>query len=539
MTATTTSSVKLPKSPAPPEDQSFLRAAFDATKDAILVVDAFGKAVHHNLPFEEVFGVKSSDISASSPGTLQEQLARCFATKSVFEEKWQQLLAGEKTEWDIVKPQNRVLEASLSKVEHDDGAIRVVVWHDVTERRLLDTSLQQANKMEVLGKLTGGITHDFNNLLAAIGGNIGLALANLDHGKREEVASLLSDAMKAAMGGRALVKQLLDHSRRRSTKIETQDLRAIVTDVRNILKHSISPLIKVEMHWPENLWNILADEHHVQQIVLNLCVNAADALKDRPDPRITILAANYSRHASDAAMSKQGGAEFIRLQVKDNGPGIPPHVRQRLFERFFTTKKEGEGTGLGLSICRDIAEKMGGWIECDSEPGRETTFSVFLPRGTGACKNAPVAPQATAKAVKGTERLLIVDDDALVRSVSVRLLKGAGYQVNIAVDGQEAVDWVKAHPGEVDLVLMDVTMPRLSGGDATRIIREMMPDMPVVLCSGLPLDVSRFKEAYGTLPNATLLKPFDLAELSVVVRQTLDKAAKKNVPLAPVPVMPE
>ena len=280
----------------------------------------------------------------------------------------------------------------------------------------------------------------------------------------------------------------------------------------------------VELRMPGNLWPVAGDANSIKQVLMNLCVNAVDAMKGRPNSHLIISAANQPGE-SDAATS---GGDFVCLKVTDNGPGMTEGVRARIFEPFFTTKSQADGTGLGLAISSDIVQKHGGRIECKSEPGKGTTFSVVLPRTSGEIQGEPMISlpvQAPAASSKGTEGVLVVDDDPLVRAVLVGLLSRAGYKVFAAKDGIDAIDWIKKPGNTADLVLLDMSMPRLSGLDTLDQIRSISPKMPVVLCSGSLTFKQMVNEKHNpsTLPDACISKPFEIPELTRTVREVLDQ----------------
>jgi two-component system cell cycle sensor histidine kinase/response regulator CckA len=509
-----------------------LQKLAESIPEALLILDGNDRIVAINNRFLELFGLQPDLPCPQGLDDLKSGLQDCFGDQEVFARRWEALktwpveLANE--EWEIVKPLHRLLRLQISLIPPPAGTAqqpeRIFLWRDHTDIRNLQATLQQAQKMEAIGILAGGIAHNFNNLLTAITGNLGLALQQLQSaGSSPEVNSLLADAFKAAAGGRELVKQLLCHARHSPHSIQSTDLRTLVTDVRDLLKHSISALVKVDLQLPRNLWPALADRSDVQQVLMNLCVNAIDAMKGRKNSEILIVASNQPRTSPPEGVVGAGQGDYVCIEVQDNGPGIPSTVMQRLFEPFFTTKPLGEGTGLGLSSSKDIVEKLGGWMECDSQLGQGASFAIFLPRGTPPKEVAVAAVPLSLPKPSGTEVILVVDDDPLVRNVSKRLLTGAGYQVFTACDGQEAVDWMSSPSNRADLVLLDVAMPRLSGPDAMVEIRKMKPGLPVVLCSGFLFDPSAFRDAHGMLPDASLYKPYEVGELTGTVRSVLDK----------------
>lgn len=535
------SSSDSPDEPSPSQLRPTLarfHALADLISDAFVVIDKNNQIVATNARFLEFFGLTPDQPCCGGLGSLEPQIAICFSSPETFRIKWQTFLndppALQNEVWEIQKPIPRVLKVSTMLVSPTPGGStaseRVILWRDRTDVRNLESALQQAQKMEAIGILAGGIAHNFNNLLTAITGNLGIALQQLQSSQAGiEVLALLADAFKAAAGGRELVRQLLCHARHNPHAVESTDLRTVITEIRDLISHSVSALVKVEVQTPRNLWPALADRSDLQQVLMNLCVNAVDAMKGRTNSEILITASNRARTAPPEGVAPQGKpGDYVCIEVQDNGPGIPAEVMSRLFEPFFTTKPRGEGTGLGLSSSKDIVEKLGGWIECDSSLGHGATFAVFLPRSTtppdaGKSATATGAHSPPPAKPSGTEVILVVDDDPLVRNVSKRLLSGAGYSVYTACDGQEAVDWIRTPGNKADLVLLDVAMPRLSGPDAMVEIRKLYPGQPVVLCSGFLFDPAAFRDAHGMLPDASLYKPYEVGELTGTVRSVLDK----------------
>ncbi|MCE9518170.1 MAG: response regulator [Verrucomicrobia bacterium] len=500
--------------------------------EALLIIKADGSIAAANSHFTEWFGLPhGADEIGQKIDALHKSFATCFTEGKIFEEKWQRLTSaktsGTTEIWEINHPAHRYLELRI--VPLPDHAGTVFFWRDKTEKHSLQDALHRAQRMESLGRLSGGIAHDINNLLTAISGNLSLAQQHLETGFPAEARNLLATASKVALGGRDLVKQLLTHARKKVESVQSFDLSDLITDVRGLLKHSISPLVLVEVQLPKSLWNVTADRNSIQQVVIILCVNAVDAMKGRANSRLTLTAANSPRAISRPAGRGQAGTDYVCLQVRDNGCGIPPEVLQNIFEPFYTTKAQGEGTGLGLSISHDIVAKFGGWIECESQPGAGTTFSVYLPRGEKVAVEKKPAPVPFAKRFPSTsnaERILVVDDDALVRAVSARLLSGVGYKVFTAIDGVEALEWLRTPGNAADLILLDVSMPRLSGHDTMHEIRQLCPGVPIVMCSGsLTLcdpDAPQEGDPTAPPPDGRISKPYDVIELTRMVRSVLD-----------------
>ncbi len=512
------------------DEASLLKAAGNAWADAFVIIDASDRVLLSNQRFTDYFGIPANHIHSASLDRLRACLEPCVESKDGFAAIWgvvgEYHSARKVVEWEITKPSHRILELTVSpllQAEDQGRSARLLVWQDITQKKHRQAALQQAQRMEVVGTLAAGIAHDFNNILTAINGNITLALDQVAAGEAKVASTLLGVVMEAAAGGRELVKKLLSHVRQNATATRTMDLRTVVADVQGLLKHTISPLIMVELRMPSTLWPVAGDANSIKQVIMNLCVNALDAMKGRPNSHLIISAANQSGQSGETAAS----GDFVCLKVTDNGPGMTEEIRSRIFEPFFTTKSQSEGTGLGLAISNDIVHKHGGKLECKSAPGKGTTFTVILPRTSAEVQGEPtISPpvQAPAANSRGTERILAVDDDPLVRAVIVGLLGRAGYKVFAAKDGIEAIEWIKSPGNKADLVLLDMSMPRLSGLDTLDQIRSISPTLPVVLCSGSLTFKQVVEEKYnpGTQPDACISKPFEISELTRTVREVLD-----------------
>lgn len=518
------------------ETSAQLRAAYEATREAILVVANTGVIVAANRHFEEFFGIDAQETIHSALDDVKFQVMSHLAADDRFEDKWERLVGNEVSpevddEWVLVNPTRRLLKAYSAAIRTEEGhnTGRLIMWYDITEEEELQKELQEAQKMEAVGRLAGGVAHDFNNLLAAISGSISLAQNEMEEGNTAEVKDLLNNASTAAAGGKELVRQLLGYSRRSKLTLATWALDELSNELRSLLGRTISPLVRIEVESAPQLWPVKADRSRIHQILMNLCVNAVDALKGKQDARIVIKSDNFPQ-LTPPGTDKRRKQDFVRLQVIDNGSGIPKEVRDQMFEPFFTTKSEGHGTGLGLATCLGIAKQHGGWIECDSIEGQGTTFSVFLPRGLQEDIPLRVEEPSGVEKTKAQdgEHILIVDDDLLVRMVAERTLSSAGYSVSTAGDGLEALEFFQENPKAADLVLLDLTMPRMSGPETMQHIREKYPDVPIIICSGFLMDLPSFRSEHGVTPEDHIQKPYDLNDLKVIVRRVIDQAEKKR-----------
>jgi PAS domain S-box-containing protein len=394
----------------------------------------------------------------------------------------------------------------------------VVTFFDVTDRKRLEEQLRQSQKMEAVGQLAGGVAHDFNNLLTGITGNVALLLHQTPAGAPER--QFLETIDQAAWRAAELVRRLLGFSRRTLLWLRPTDLNACIAEVVAMLRHTIDPRITVEVPGAAELWPVRADAGEINQVLLNLCLNARDAMPD--GGRLLLETANVVLGEEEAARmdADARAGEFVRLRVRDSGHGIPADVLPRIFEPYFTTKEVGKGTGLGLAMVFGIVKQHQGWIACSSTPGQGTTFEIHLPR----LAEALAAPPALEPTPAGSrdETVLLVDDQAMVREVGRAILQRYGYRVQTAADGREAVEAYRAAAGKIDLVVLDLTMPRLSGRDALRELKGIDPKVRVLLCSGYSADRGEYASEPAVL--GFVQKPFRENELAAAVRSALDRA---------------
>ncbi len=386
--------------------------------------------------------------------------------------------------------------------------------------RASDAKLQQAQKMEAIGRLAGGVAHDFNNILAVINGNVQLAL--LDLPDASDTRELLQEVDQASTRARDLVRQLLTFSRQQDTSPQKISLVEALENTRRILERIIGGDVAVEWDMRGD-FTVFVDPVELGQVIMNLAVNARDAMPG---------GGTFSVECEELRISDGGDARFpalppggyALLSVADTGEGIPPEVQERIFDPFFTTKEEGKGTGLGLSTVYGIVTKAGGSLNVRSELGVGTRFHIALPIVADSPlgeRERPTAQTRDDRAAAGSETVLLVEDDPAVRSVAKRILERSGYVVTVASDGSEAWESLSRDPEGVDLVLTDVSMPRMDGIELTRRIRRLPNPLPVILSSGRPEDAEGADDGL----TAFLQKPYDPAGLSEIVRRTLDGPA--------------
>jgi signal transduction histidine kinase/ActR/RegA family two-component response regulator len=417
----------------------------------------------------------------------------------------QRLAARHLSELEQAQAQLRELADTLElKVEErtrDLAAANDRLTAEIAERERAEARLVQAQKMEAVGQLTGGIAHDFNNLLTAVVGSLDLLLRRTDD---EKLRRLASNALQAADRGAHLTAQLLAFSRRQRLSPAPVQPNDIVSGMGDLIARTIGPHIRVETRLEAKLWQALADATQIEVMLLNLAINARDAMPG--GGRLTIATANVDSVPPHLSTELSPG-EYVAISVADTGTGMSPAILARAFEPFFTTKEQGKGTGLGLAQLYGFAKQSGGTARIDSREGEGTTVTIYLPRTREAC----AAPQPAAMEARSATRarILVVDDDDGVRLVAAAMAEDLGYEV-VAVASSEAALKTLADAG-FDLLLTDVAMPGMNGVDLAQKVREAHPDMPIVFASGYA-DLQTFGP--GLTDEKLLKKPYRMAEVA-------------------------
>ena len=416
----------------------------------------------------------------------------------------------------------RVLEVVRNDLLHVPAVDAVVVnLRDVTESRMLQAQLQQSQKMEAIGQLAGGVAHDFNNMLCAILGFAGLIASELP--TNDPLEGDIKEVIGAAERASMLTRQLLAFSRKQILEPKVVDIGALLRDLDRMIRRLIGEDVELVMSFAPSLGLIKVDPTQLEQVVLNLAINARDAIASSSTTgRIGIETANVVLDAEFARSHIDVSAgPYVMLCVTDNGAGMEGHVRERIFEPFFTTKGVGQGTGLGLATVFGIVKQSGGHIWLSSEPGQGTTFKLYFPRTSAPATTMERGPQALL--VAGAETLLLVEDEPAVRAFAKRALERVGYTVLEAANGGEALLIAEQHPSPIDLLLTDVVMPRMSGRVLAQRLLVMKPRLRVIYMSGYTEDTIAHQ---GVLDDGVdfLAKPVSLDRLLEKVRSVLDRA---------------
>jgi PAS domain S-box-containing protein len=428
--------------------------------------------------------------------------------------------------------EGRLVVWNYAAIPGPDGKVGSILaaGTDITERRRLEQAIIAMQKMEAVGTLAGGVAHDFNNILTGILGNLDLTRKILPTGS--SAIATIDESIQASERAARLIRQLLEFSRRTPLEQRATDMRRLINEVVHLFAQTIDKRIEVSVTAEPDLWLGKVDSSQVHQVLMNLCVNARDAIMEQLENG---RAGSREKHGKSIRVSAENvlvGAEYCRaypyarpgefvvLSIADNGVGMDEATRQRVFEPFFTTKSLGRGTGLGLSTAYGIIKQHEGWITLESEPGSGTTFRCYFPRSTDIPKEMEAIPEAM-RSPRGKETILLVDDEEMIRNLGRQILTGQGYQVIVAEDGRAAIDIFLARQKEIDLVLLDLTMPHMTGLEVLEKIRAVDPHVKVVLSSGYRAgeedESDRFSEA-----SAFLSKPYRAESLIRIIRDVLD-----------------
>ncbi|WP_088346235.1 response regulator [Rhodomicrobium sp. R_RK_3] len=419
------------------------------------------------------------------------------------------------------KRTGRLFFSPISRTAGSDGAA-LVFGIDTSEQRMLEEQIAQSQKMQAIGQLAGGIAHDFNNVLTAIIGFSDLLLAN--HRPSDPSFADLMNIKNNANRAAGLVRHLLAFSRKQTLRPQVMSLTDAMEDLMVLLGQLLGEKVAAKVVHGRDLWLIKVDPTQFQQVIINLAVNARDAMTAGGE--LTIRTANISeRESAKLGVAGMEPGEYVLCEVSDTGTGIPPEVMDKIFEPFFSTKEVGKGTGLGLSTVYGIVKQTGGYISAESEVGSGTIFRIYLPR----CEDV-IAPEAVAEKpakreaardLTGSATVLLVEDEDAVRSFAARALSTRGYRVFEAASGVQALDVMNEHGGSIDLVVSDVVMPEMDGPTLLKHLRKANPAIKIIFISGYAEEAFRNNlnedERFTFLP-----KPFSLKKLAAAVKETLE-----------------
>ncbi len=504
---------------------SLLQATLESTADGILVVDRSGKIVSYNRRFAEMWAIPDEILEARDDGRAIEYVCDQLADPESFVAGIEALYGQpEKESYDYLQFKDGKIFERYSRPQRVDERCVGRVWsfRDVTEHRRLEQQLRLSQRLEAVGRLAGGVAHDFNNLLTAILGSSALIHDRLDATDplRIETAEITRAGARAA----ELTRQMLAFSRKQVLDRRPLRLNAVVGEMERMMRRLIGEHIELIARPAPDLGIVEADPTQIEQVVTNLVVNARDALPAGGtitiETRNVVVDACYRRRRPGVPEGS-----YVMLAVSDDGEGIDPELQERIFEPFFTTKEPGQGTGLGLAVVYGIVKQSGGFIWVYSERGLGTTFKVYLPRALAA--EVPAAADHAAAAatdLSGSESILLVEDEPLVRRLAARILRGRGYRVLEAPGPAQALEGVLAEPEPIDLLLTDVVMPGMSGHELARRVRRVRPSIRVIYMSGYSESLVQAQGLGSPDDSVFVSKPFSTVALLECVRSALAAA---------------
>jgi len=506
------------------ESKEFSENLMFSMKDGFSILDKQGVHVNVNQAFCEMTGFTLEELIGSGPPHLYWPEEEYENIETAFEKT----LRGEFKDFELMMKRKNGERFSVivspSWILDEEGKVisYFATFKDITvhkqaeeEKKVLEAKLQQAQKMEAIGTLAGGIAHDFNNLLMGIQGHSSLLMSHIDsdHPHFERLKGI-QDMVQA---GANLTEQLLGFARGGKYEVKPTDLNELIKKSCEMFGRT-QKNIEINRKHQKGIWPVEVDRGQIQQVLLNLYVNAWHAMSD--GGYIYIETSNVILDENDTKPFNMKPGKYVKISVTDTGAGMDKTTQQKIFDPFFTTKEMGRGTGLGLASTYGIIKNHSGIINVYSEKGTGSTFNIYLPASE---KEVSITKKSrTAEIPKGTETVLFVDDEEIILDVGKDMLTEIGYKVLLAKSGKEAVEVYRQHKDTIDLVIVDMIMPRMGGGEAYDRMKEIDPHLKVLLSSGYSIDGEATKILERGC-NGFIQKPFNMEELSVKIREILDK----------------
>jgi two-component system, cell cycle sensor histidine kinase and response regulator CckA len=509
------------------ESRGRLQAVLDNTPAAVYLKDLGGRYLLGNAEFYRVMGTSAETTLGHTDAELlpAAQAAAVRANDAAVLNSCRPLQFNETV---LVGTDERIFQSLKFPVVDDSGAPYGLggVSLDVTsrvraekEREQLEERLRRSERLESVGQLAGGIAHDFNNLLAVVANYAGFLAAEVPPGS--QLAEDVQQIIQATQQASELTRRLLQFSRRQPGHPEVLDVTEVITEIERLLMRTLGENIMLRTSWDGRVWRVLADRGQLEQVLMNLALNARDAMPDGGELRMRAENVELDEPPAHGATEGPRAGRFVRLTVSDSGSGMSKEVAERAFEPFFTTKPSGHGTGLGLASVYGIVAQAGGWLDLDTGPARGTAVTAWLP-----ASDAPAASRAAAddENLPGHgELVLVVEDQPSVREITRRILSSSGYEVIEAEGGTDALQALDQRRLEPMLLVTDVVMPGLSGPELVARLRERIPGLPVVFVSGL-MEHAAATSSGGAGPTLFVEKPFSAGRLLQAVGEALQSA---------------
>jgi len=506
------------------------RTFFEFAPDGTVISTASGKILSCNQAYREMFQIHDKEFHSKSakdfyfdPRARDRLLAQLF---EVGEVKNIEVVFRKRNGTELPALvsmrlfSSRIMKEEDGLLENENALIQTTI-RDISEKKEVEKQLAQAHKLQSIGLLAGGVAHDFNNILSGIMGYAGLIRIQTPADK--DVHQYAKIIEKAAIKGSELTKKLLAFARGGKYLIEDVNLNEIAEDVLEIMAHTIEKKIVISKDFDPDLLNVRADASQMNQVLLNLCINARDAMKglDRCELLIKTFTIYLEKRSFSTGDVCQPG-EYVGIAVSDSGSGMRRDLLPKIFDPFFSTKEKGQGTGLGLSMVYGIIRNHDGYIDVNSEPGKGSTFVIYLPAAsaweTGRDKVAGPDKKTAGETPGGTETILLVDDEAVVRNFTQVLLGEKGYNVLLAEDGEDAIAVYMTNPDTIDLVLLDMIMPKKNGTEVFYELKKINPDVKVIIVSGFSMDY----QAQQLLKDGAytfIQKPYRTDKLLLAIRE--------------------
>ena len=511
------------------EERIRLVTAIEQAAESVVITDKDGTIQYVNPAFESISGYARKEAVGQNPRTIKSGKH----PKEFYADLWNTISSGEVWRGHFInKKKNGTLyeeEATISPIKNTSGEIIsfVAVKRDVTEEIKLEDKLRQAQKMEAIGTLAGGIAHDFNNILSAIMGYTELAEYETPEGSNTR--EKLEEVLKAGHRAKDLVKQILAFSRQGDQERKPLQINHIVKEALKLLRASLPTTIEIQQNIETDTGIIEADPTQIHQVLMNLCTNAAHAMNNKGGV-LVVGVRNVKIENEEMGLETPNvpPGQYVRLTIRDTGHGMSAEIVDRIFDPYFTTKQKGEGTGLGLAVVHGIVKSYGGVITVDSQIGKGSTFNIYLP----AIERKIEEETGTREAIpKGHQRILFVDDEPSLVDIGRKMLRHLGHEVIVRTSSLEALEAFRNNPDRFDLVITDKTMPQMTGFDLARKLKQIRPDIPIILCTGFS-DTTDSDEAKAMGISGLVMKPIVMREMAKMIKRVSDEevSSEKSTP---------